>query len=88
MWSFISMTIVLVLAQYLLNSPAINFILSLLGGCLACLYILYDIQLIFEGDHERANKLGIDDYIRAALLVYMDVVYLFLKVIQILGERK
>ncbi|CAD8152386.1 unnamed protein product [Paramecium octaurelia] len=44
-------------------------------------YIIYDTQLIIGN---QSNQLSIDDYILAAMLLYIDIVILFLRILEIL----
>ena len=57
----------------------------LLGVCLYALYLIYDTQLII-GDF--GNKYKIEDYCLAALNLYIDIIYMFIKILQILGALK
>jgi protein lifeguard len=49
------------------------------------LYIIYDTQLIVGN---KQNKLEIDDYIFAAMALYIDIVRLFIYILRILGAAK
>ena len=46
------------------------------------IYLLYDTQLIMG---KFGNEYSIDDYIFAALNLYLDIINLFLYILQILG---
>merc|ERR1712110_948995 len=54
-------------------------IFALCGAILFSLYILYDTSMIMR-------KLGPDDYIMAAVDLYLDIINLFLFILQLLGE--
>jgi len=57
--------------------------------CMAMLfsfYIVYDTQLIIGGKHQ--NMFAIDDYCLAALSLYMDIINLFLYLLEIFGDRR
>ena len=56
-----------------------------LGVCLYALYLIYDTQLIL-GDF--GNKYNIDDYCLAALNLYIDIIYMFIKILQIIASLK
>lgn len=58
-------------------------LLSVLGTISAGLYFIYDIQLLVGGHRFEISS---DDYIRAALYIYVDIVRLFLKILKILLE--
>ena len=49
------------------------------------IYLLVDTQLIMGGRHKQ---LQMDDYILGATILYVDIISLFLKILQILGKKK
>lgn len=51
---------------------------------LCCAYIIYDTQLIIG---EKGVKFKEDDYILAAINIYLDVIMLFLKILSIVGKK-
>ena len=57
----------------------------LIGIIIYSLYIVYDTQLIMG---QLGLKYNIDDYCLAALNLYIDIIYLFLKILQLIGGRK
>ena len=57
----------------------------LIGIMVYSLYIVYDTQLIMG---QLGLKYNIDDYCLAALNLYIDIIYLFLKILQLIGGRK
>lgn len=85
-WVLISVSLFLCITQFFIRSPLINLIYNLIGVTLASLYILYDVQLIFQGKHQRALKLSQEDYVRGSLMLYLDVMYLFLELLKLLGQ--
>ena len=52
-----------------------------IGVVLFSVYIMYDVSMI-------CNRLGYDDYIVAALELYLDVINLFLRILSLLGGRR
>merc|ERR1719188_1974178 len=56
------------------------------GVLLFTFYIIYDTQLIVGGTDRR--QFGIDDYAFAALSLYLDIINLFLYILQLFGERR
>ena len=48
-------------------------------------YLVYDIQLIVGGKN-RAYQLSPEEYITAAVFLYLDIVNLFLSMLGLLGE--
>lgn len=71
------------------NSEAfqtLRLIFACFGALLFSFYIIYDTQLIMGGKHE--TQFAIDDYCLAALSLYLDIVQLFLYMLEIFGGRK
>ena len=57
--------------------------LSVFGVILFSMYLVYDTQLIM-GNH--SNSLSIDEYIWAAMMLYVDIIQIFLQILKLLGE--
>lgn len=49
------------------------------------IYIIYDTQLIVGN---KENKYTIDDYIFAAMALYIDIIRMFIYILRILGSRR
>ena len=60
--------------------PFVSAILVVFYG----LYLIYDTQLIAGG---RQHSLSYDDYIVGALLIYVDIMMLFLELLRLFGDR-
>ena len=54
-------------------------------ACIYCVYILVDTQLILGG---KKKELTLDNYVMGAMILYVDIIGLFLKILQLLGDRK
>jgi len=59
-----------------------------LGVLVFSCYIVYDTQLIVGGKHSRGMQFGIDDYCAAAIALYIDIVNLFMYMLQLFGRRR
>ena len=59
----------------------LHIILSALGCILYGIYIIYDTQLIMGG---KSQEISYDDYILGALLLYTDIIGLFLQLLELL----
>eukprot|EP00416_Gambierdiscus_australes_P028585 CAMPEP_0171088478 /NCGR_PEP_ID=MMETSP0766_2-20121228/20807_1 /TAXON_ID=439317 /ORGANISM="Gambierdiscus australes, Strain CAWD 149" /LENGTH=265 /DNA_ID=CAMNT_0011546281 /DNA_START=14 /DNA_END=811 /DNA_ORIENTATION=+ len=57
------------------------------GVLLFVLYIIYDTQLIVGGTHKK-HQFSVDDYAFAALNLYLDIVNLFMFLLELTGERR
>lgn len=56
------------------------------GALLFSMYLVYDTQLIVGGKHQKF-QFSIDDYCFAALNLYIDIVNIFLYLLQLFGDR-
>jgi len=73
------------------NSPAfktMQLIYAGIGVLVFSCYLVYDTQLIVGGKHPRAAQFAVDDYCAAAISLYMDIIQLFLFLLQLLGSRR
>jgi FtsH-binding integral membrane protein len=61
-----------------------NTLYCCLGVVCYSLYLIYDTQLIMG---KFGNEFSIDDYVFAALNIYLDIIQIFLYILQILGRR-
>uniref|UniRef100_A0A1A9WEI1 Uncharacterized protein n=1 Tax=Glossina brevipalpis TaxID=37001 RepID=A0A1A9WEI1_9MUSC len=64
----------------------VNTIYACLGAFVACILLIYDTQLMMGGDHKYS--ISPEEYIFAALNLYMDVVRIFLFVLTLIGGKK
>merc|ERR1719414_263176 len=72
-------------------SFGVNFKLATLGMDLAgvlifSLYLVYDTQLILGCYGGHKVSFGVDDYVFAALNLYLDIIQLFIYIMQALGD--
>jgi len=57
------------------------------GALLFSGFIVLDTQMIVGGKHSKYS-FGLDDYCMAAINLYMDIIQLFLFLLELLGDRK
>mmetsp|Transcript_68436 Transcript_68436/g.107589 ORF Transcript_68436/g.107589 Transcript_68436/m.107589 type:complete len:251 (+) Transcript_68436:92-844(+) len=65
----------------------LNIVYASFGALFFSFYIILDTQLIIGGKHSKF-RFQLDDYCMAAINIYLDIVQLFLFLLQLLGERK
>ena len=70
-----------------LSFRALNLVFNFMGVLVFVFYIIYDTQLIMGEYGGHKEKFEIDDYIFASLNLYLDVVNLFLYILEMFGER-
>lgn len=58
---------------------------SFLCVLLFTMYLVWDTQMIIGGNHE--NKFDVDEYVLAALQIYMDIINIFINLLQLFGDR-
>lgn len=68
----------------LVQSPFMQKVYCCLGMLLFSFYLIYDTQMIVGGG---SHALTVDEYVYGALQLYMDIVQLFLYMLQLLGNR-
>eukprot|EP01017_Pseudomicrothorax_dubius_P003795 TRINITY_DN1062_c0_g1_i1.p1 TRINITY_DN1062_c0_g1~~TRINITY_DN1062_c0_g1_i1.p1 ORF type:complete len:251 (+),score=71.45 TRINITY_DN1062_c0_g1_i1:70-822(+) len=68
-----------------IRSYFLELLLSLGGAMFYGVYLIYDIQLIIGG---KRFEIGVDDYIRASITIYIDIIRIFIEVLRILGKDK
>jgi len=61
--------------------PLVASILVMVYG----LYLVFDIQLIAGG---RSHEISLDDYVLGALLIYVDIMMIFLELLKLFGTQR
>jgi len=65
-------------------SRTLHLIYAYLGVILFSFYLLFDTQLIMGG---KRYSIDIDDYIMAAMILYLDIINIFLQLLKIFGNK-
>lgn len=63
--------------------PVLHTLYCALGAAVFGIYLVIDTQLIFGGGR---YSLSMDDYVAGALILYIDIVQIFLYILQLLGN--
>lgn len=74
------------LLKIFIKGRTIEMLYATIGACIFMLYIIYDTQLMIGGTHKYA--ISPEEYIFAALNLYLDVINLFLFLLQIIGKSR
>jgi FtsH-binding integral membrane protein len=72
-WSFIQL--------FFPPGPVGRTIFALLGAFLFSAYLVFDTQLLI-------TRFDLDDYVWAAITIYLDIINLFLYILRLLGESR
>jgi protein lifeguard len=72
--------------QIWVKDQLLSTITASIGAILFSFYIIYDTQLMIGNGHKYS--IGPDEYIFAALSLYLDIINLFLYLLQLFGDSK
>lgn len=67
-----------------LQIPALTSFYAGCGAVLFCCYLIHDTQTIVGGKHVT-YQISVDDYVFAALVLYLDIINLFLYILHLIG---
>mmetsp|Transcript_42033 Transcript_42033/g.130955 ORF Transcript_42033/g.130955 Transcript_42033/m.130955 type:complete len:242 (+) Transcript_42033:91-816(+) len=67
-----------------LRCPLLEKVYCCLGILVFSFYLIFDTQLIVG---RGRNALGVDDYVFGAMMLYIDIIQLFLYILQLFGSR-
>ncbi|XP_068999344.1 protein lifeguard 1 [Embiotoca jacksoni] len=84
LWVFASTLFIFALLCAILRSQYVYIVYACLGTLLFSLYLVFDTQLILGGKH-RKYAVSPEEYVFAALNLYLDIVSLFLLLLQLIG---
>lgn len=68
----------------IMHDKVLNIVYASLGALLFSFYLVFDTQLMIGGDHKLS--ISPEEYIFAALNLYLDVVNLFLYILALVGR--
>jgi len=74
------------IAAFLPNQRTVRLVYAAIGTIIFSLYIVYDTQLMIGGSHKYS--LSPEEYVFAALNLYLDIVNLFMYILQIVGASR
>lgn len=77
-----------ILSCFGIHIPAMHAVYGATGMMIFVFYIIFDTQCIIGKYKGHAHEFSIDDYVFAALTLYLDVLNLFLKLLELVGEKK
>jgi FtsH-binding integral membrane protein len=82
---FLILLIISIVAIFVRNK-ILSIVYASLGAFLFSCYIIFDTQLMMGGKHKYA--LDPEEYIFAALNLYLDVINLFMFILNIIGSSR
>lgn len=83
---FTSLTLLIICSLILIFFPIkiLYMIYLYFGLIIFCAYLLYDVQLLVGKGY---RKFGEDDYILAAINIYLDIIGIFIRILAIVGKK-
>lgn len=73
------------LISIIMRSNIMNIVYAALGAGLFSMYLVFDTQLMMGGKHKYS--ISPEDYIMAALSLYMDIINLFLMILRLVSTK-
>lgn len=87
---FVSLVVLILFGIFagIFHSRVLSVLYACIGVIIFSLYLVYDTQLVIGGKHKY--QFSVDDYVFAALNIYLDIVNLFLFVLALVsgGNRR
>jgi hypothetical protein len=84
LYSFLTTVVEIIIFYFFFNYQLV-LTLELFAGLLVyCAYLIFDTQMIFD---KFGNGYEIEDYIIAALNVYIDIIQIFIRILLILSKK-
>lgn len=80
----LAVLIVLGITSFFVSSPFLTNLYCAVGVFLFGIYLIIDTQMIMGGKHIELN---IDEYAIAAMLLYIDIIQIFLYLLRMLGGK-
>jgi len=71
--------------QIWVHDQVLNTMVASIGAIVFSFYIIMDTQMIIGGN--RQNSVGPDEYIIGALMLYLDIINLFLYLLQLMNNK-
>lgn len=86
---FVSVLILFIFGLLLLfwHSNVANLVYSCLGALIFSIFLVYDTQLMIGGENHKYS-ISPEEYVFAALNLYIDVIQIFLMILRILGSSR
>ena len=86
LWAFLFLALFLVLVNiFFVRCTGLGLFISLAFAMLYSFYLIIDTQLIMGG---RKKEFRSDQYIMGAVMLYTDIVQLFITLLHLIGEQR
>jgi FtsH-binding integral membrane protein len=76
------------IAVFFMGVTKHNGVIAGSGAVIFGLYIVIDTQRIVRGEKDAAHSFRVDDYVLAAIEIYLDVINIFVYMLRLFGNRR
>jgi len=84
----VMMLLMLVIITLFISSSFLYNLIIMLVVVLLSIYVIYDTKAIIGGSKAETYQFSIDDYVMAAMIIYSDVVTIFLYLLILFGKNE
>ena len=77
----------LIIISFFIGLGALNTLYCALGVILYGLYLIIDTMMICKGKGMSGRGCQMDDYIIGAMMLYLDIIMMFVYILQLLGSK-
>lgn len=85
-WSLLWITICITIINIFFIQSSIWSMLTSIGiACMYSIYLIFDTQLIVGGS---SKQLTLDNYVLGAMLLYIDIIQIFVQILKVIGKHK
>jgi len=85
LFALVAVLLVASIMAIFIRNRYLQLAISVFAVLLFSMYIVYDTQLIVGN---QSTKLSVDDYVYAAMMLYIDIIQLFIEILKLLGDKK
>ncbi len=82
---FVCCTLLILLGIFSIFLPFLHTLYCVLGVFLFSIYLIFDTQLVMG---KFGNEFSAEDYIVAAMNIYIDIIQIFIYILELLGSRR
>jgi len=78
----------LILIGFVLGAQILSILYSVLGLIFYSLFLIIDTKMIVGGSNMMNRECSLDDYVVGAMMLYIDIIMIFIYLLKILGASK
>lgn len=85
-WSFFFISLILTFLNiFFIRSDIVTILIAIGIACVYSIYLIIDTQLVLGG---KNVELTMDNYVLGAVILYIDIIRLFIEILRIIGKKK